>query len=358
MTLDTHPRLFSASQFARALESLHVAPAQRHGSLWLWPLLARTGAMPHGPSRPAEDPGGGPPPCRVLADAVASGTFVVSEVGDLGAVPHVIAENRGDRAVLVVFGEELRGAKQNRIANASFLVGARSRVVLDVSCVEAGRWSRHTDAFAASGVVFSSASRRKMARRVADARDDGRGFVANQSEVWDEIEEKLRRSGAPSETRAYADHLHARLREIDAAEAAFARLDQQVGFVAAVDGRITGLEVLGRPELFARLFRGLLGAYLVDALDHAARGSRAPVSRTRGLGAGRAPRMPSSDPAGGAFDDPEAFLRDLVRAPAKVGASIGLGEDVRLRGFGVEGCALFAGGLVHLTAFPSPGEVP
>jgi hypothetical protein len=33
------------------------------------------------------------------------------------------------------------------------------------------------------------------------------------------------------------------------------------------------------------------------------------------------------------------------------GPSLGLGEDLRLRGNGLEGCALVHGDLVHLTAF-------
>jgi len=353
MPIDTHPRLFTADRFTRELESLALAPRQCHGALTLWPLIARAAATPA--------PGAGAfgertPACIALADAIAAGTFFVSEVDEVGSVPHVVAENRGDVAVLVLFGEELRGAKQNRIANATFLVGAHSRVVLDVSCVEAGRWARHTDAFAASGVVFSSASRRKMARRVADAREDGRGFVANQSEVWDEVEDKLRRSGVRSATRAYADHLQARGREIDVAERDFAVLDDQVGFVAAVGDRIVGLEVVGRRELFARVFRGLLGSYLVDALDHPVPPHRTPSGRTGGLRARRGMSSPSHRAGAIAFDAPGPFLRALVRAPVKVGASIGLGEDVRVRGIGVEGCALFAGGLVHMLAFPSPGE--
>ena len=356
MPIDTHPRLFTPDRFTRELESLQLAPRQRHGALTIWPLIARTRATVARDARGADEPGERTPACIALADAVAAGTLVVSEVDEVGSVPHVIAENRGDVAVLVLFGEELRGAKQNRIANATFLVGARSRVVLDVSCVEAGRWARHSDAFAASGVVFSSASRRKMARRVADAREDGRGFVANQSEVWDEVEDKLRRSGVRSATRAYADHLRARGREIGAAERNFAVLDDQVGFVAAVGDRIAGLDVVGRPQVFARVFRGLLGSYLVDALDHAAPGHRAPAGRAGGLRSWRTARIPSVRSGAGAFEAPEPFLRALVRAPVKVGASIGLGEDVRVRGIGVEGCALFAGGLVHMLAFPSPGD--
>ena len=37
-------------------------------------------------------------------------------------------------------GEELIGAKQNRILNTTVLVAAHTEVTIPVSCVEQGRW--------------------------------------------------------------------------------------------------------------------------------------------------------------------------------------------------------------------------
>ena len=48
-------------------------------------------------------------------------------------------------AVLLYDGEELVGAKQNRILNVSVLVGAGAKLPIPVSCVEQGRWSRRSD---------------------------------------------------------------------------------------------------------------------------------------------------------------------------------------------------------------------
>lgn len=345
MTTDTLPHAFTPREFELLLDALKLAPRQSHQALTLWPLIGAPGKVIHSPSWPTPDAADRTQTYIALADAIEAGTLHISELSEHGSVPHVCADNSGDVAVLVLFGEELRGAKQNRIANASFLVGAHSRVVLDVSCVEAGRWARRSDAFAASGSVFSSASRRKMARRVADARADGRGFVANQSEVWEEVEVKLRQSGTASATRAYADHLLARHLELSEGERVFQPVAGQLGFVAAIGEHIAGVEIVGRPEVFARNARALIGAYQVDAVDRDPGGG----GRLRGWSA---PRTPHRRIQTGRFDSPEAFLRAVARAPARVSASIGLGEDVRLRGHGIEGCALFAGGLVHLTAFP------
>ena len=58
------------------------------------------------------------------------------------------------------------------------------------------------------------------------------------------------------------------------------------------------------------------------------------------------------------YDAPEPFLGALRDAGCRGSASLGLGEDLRLEGEGVEGSALDADGIVHLTASvidtPSP----
>ncbi|MGH3113727.1 MAG: ARPP-1 family domain-containing protein, partial [Gaiellaceae bacterium] len=76
--------------------------------------------------------------------------FRVTEVSAAGLVPELLARNPLDAAVLLYDGEELVGAKQNRILNVTVLVPARSETVIPVSCVEQGRWS-------ARSVAFSSA---------------------------------------------------------------------------------------------------------------------------------------------------------------------------------------------------------
>jgi len=46
-------------------------------------------------------------------------------------------------------------------------------------------------------------------------------------------------------------------------------------------------------------------------------------------------------------------LAALGRAPVEPGPSLGVGDDLRIEGQGVAGCALVAGHVVHLTAFPA-----
>lgn len=246
--------------------------------------------------------------------------------------------NRGHRALLFVFGEEILGAKQNRVANASFLVPAKSEVVLDVSCVEAGRWSRARGGrFRGSGQVLSHSLRRKMATKVAAARRRGLGFHSDQGEVWHDISERLDLSNVASPSSAYADYLDSRSTDLDELAKAFRPLDNQVGFVACIGDQIAGIELIGEPAVFRASFQALLRSYAIDAVD---------ASIVRQIDGAQ----PKDGPR---FDAPEPFLEALARARFTSSPSLGAGEDLRLEGGGVSGCALIHDDLVHLTAFPA-----
>lgn len=322
----TSPSMPTGPAISSFLGRVSLAPRQSYKSLTLWPLVLRADA---GESMA--------PPYTSLAEAFEAGTLRVDEISESGTVPHVRVTNEGATAVLVLFGEELRGAKQNRIANASFLVPPKSELVIDVSCVEAGRWSRRrSGGFRAAGDMVSTSMRRKMAFRVKESRDVGRGFAADQMEVWDEVAARLAHSGSRSTTTAYADYVGSRESDVGSFSSAFHPLAGQVGFVAAIGDAVMGLEAVGRPDLFERVFPMLVRGYAIDAVDEQLVRDR---DRER--------------PAAGAFDAPEPFLIALGSAHAEGASSLGLGEDLRLDDGRIAGCALVVGDVVHLTAFPA-----
>jgi len=343
MAISPPPPASEASPVADFLARVALGPRQVHKALTVWPLVHAGDGPPPGPDYAA------------LGQALEDGHVQVDEVDGGGVVPYVRVTNRGGRAILLLFGEELRGALQNRVANASFLVPARSELVVDVSCVEAGRWSRGAGrgGFAASGEVLAQQMRQGMARHVAASRARGERFGADQSEVWDAIDERLGRARARSSTRAYADYLGTRRSELDDVLRAFRPLPGQVGFVAMCGGAVVGLEAIGRPEVFAHHFAGLLRSYAVDALDAGEAGARREAVAT-------AFRPPDGGASARAFDAPEPFLAALARAGVRRSPSLGLGDDLRIDGEGVAGCALVhEGAWIHGTACPEqPAEEP
>jgi hypothetical protein len=74
-----------------------------------------------------DEPGG-------LTLAEAGEAVTIEEVSEGGDVP----------TVLLLDGEELIGAKQNRVLNTTVLVAAHSRLTIPVSCVEQDRWAYKT----------------------------------------------------------------------------------------------------------------------------------------------------------------------------------------------------------------------
>lgn len=73
-----------------------------------------------------------------LGDALPLG-LRIEEVSESGSVPELAVTNPTDANVLLYDGEELLGAKQNRILNVTVLVAAKSSVPIPVSCIEEGR---------------------------------------------------------------------------------------------------------------------------------------------------------------------------------------------------------------------------
>ena len=89
----------------------------------------------------------------LLEEAVAAGSVVVDEVGS-GVVSRLLLHNLGDRPVLLVDGEQLVGARQNRILNTTILVPARTRLEIPVAFVQQGRWGRSLGTMAPAEALY------------------------------------------------------------------------------------------------------------------------------------------------------------------------------------------------------------
>src|SRR5262245_18089586 len=76
----------------------------------------------------------------VLDDAIKTGDFRITEVSASGTVPQLRAVNETATPVFLLDGEQLIGAKQNRVLNLSVMLAAKSETEIPVACVEAGRW--------------------------------------------------------------------------------------------------------------------------------------------------------------------------------------------------------------------------
>ena len=197
-----------------------------------------------------------------LEEAVPLG-FRVTEVDAAGSVPELLAVNPLEQAVLLYDGEELVGAKQNRILNVTVLVAARSETYIPVSCVEEGRWSARSAAFAPAPHAAYPELRRRKAERLSAAPLE---LGVAQADVWQAVAERAARLDVPSPTGAQADVFRAREDELATLREAFPLQPGQAGAVLALGRDRLCLDYVSRPEAFTRLYPKLLDGYLLDAL--------------------------------------------------------------------------------------------
>jgi hypothetical protein len=266
-----------------------------------------------------------------LDDALAAGLASVTEVSESGSVPELLVTNLAKQPVLMLDGEELIGAKQNRIVNLTILVAAEQTLRIPVSCVEAGRWVRRSREFATAGRAHYASARASKLAHVSFAMRTSGARMADQCEIWADIDEKARRMQAESATRAAAEMYE---RSRSALDALMARLEpdrRQAGAIFAINGRIAGLDVFDSQTTWRKSMPKLVHSYGLDALDRAESAPR----RT-------APR-------------PVRFLSALKDAEREHFPAIGVGDDVRLTGRAVVGGGLVVNDkVVHLVAFPAP----
>ncbi len=124
-----------------------------------------------------------------LKEALEKRLLVITEVSAEASVPELKVINNADVLVLLLDGEEVAGAKQNRVLNTSILVKEKSELIIPVSCTEQGRWSYQTDEFFNSENIMSFKIRSKKAANVTDSLKESGSYHSDQGAIWDGIQE-------------------------------------------------------------------------------------------------------------------------------------------------------------------------
>src|SRR5262249_23115484 len=138
-------------------------------------------------------------------EALSDQTVLVEEVSQGGSVPDLLVENKGDLRILFLEGEELVGAKQNRVLNTSVLVPAHTKLPIPVSCVERKRWRYSSQYFAASGAHSPSKLRRALKSSVTESLKRSRGHTSDQGQVWQQVDALHMAHQVSSDTAAMSD---------------------------------------------------------------------------------------------------------------------------------------------------------
>ena len=181
-----------------------------------------------------------------LKEALEKRLLVVTEVSAQASVPELKVINNADIPVLLLDGEELAGAKQNRVLNTTILVKEKSELVIPVSCTEQGRWSYRTDEFFDSDNILSKNIRARKAASVSDSLRESRSYHSDQGAIWEDIEKMSLNAVVHSATGAMKDVFEGKKVDLDEYIKAFSCLAHQKGILVLVGGEIAGLDILSR----------------------------------------------------------------------------------------------------------------
>jgi hypothetical protein len=297
------------------LETLATDAKQSHDNLTVFPLLSDAAVSLA---------------YLMLDEALQKEVVEVAEVDESGEVSRLKVINRSDLPVLILDGEELVGAKQNRIVNTTILIAAESMTIIPVSCVEQGRWTYRTNRFFSEKRMMTSRMRASKAVKVQDCLSMRAEFAADQGSVWQNIREMAERRNVDSLSGAMADIYEKERPAIAEYLPHFHCLERQVGAVFAIAGKVVGFEAFGKSDTFATCFDKIVESYVLDAIDEFGREGK---DRSTAENAGN-------------------FLRDLFSSRVATFPSAGLGTDCRLDSEKANGLALVVDGeVLHLSVF-------
>lgn len=271
----------------------------------------------------------GGPEYGLLKEALDQALIAITELDQSGSVPELKVVSTSSHPILLLDGEELIGAKQNRVLNTSILLKGNSETVIPVSCTEQGRWRYTSAIFSDSDVIMSHRSRATKTLTVTGSLRAGSGYRSDQGRVWSAINSLHTASGTTSQTLALRDVYTAKTEELEPYSSAFKSIPHQRGSLVFINGQPVGLDLISHEGAYAVAHPKLIRSYAIDALAGSEDGFDAP-----------------------SLELASAFLGEVRGCQEKVFPSVGLGSDYRFEGDKLVGSALvFQESVIHLACF-------
>ena len=187
-----------------------------------------------------------------MSEAFEKKLLVVEELPS-AQVPKARFTNKSEnKMIFVMAGAVIVGGKQNRTLTTDALLGPNSSTVLNVYCVQRGRW---TGKKGFEKILIAPQNIRARAMQ-----------KAGQGEIWREVARTSRKFKASDPTgdlvvvlskQEKAKHFATLRKRI------LTKLPEKcVGIVVAKDNKIIGADLFNSPELFTRMKDKVLNAYL------------------------------------------------------------------------------------------------
>ena len=286
----------------------------------------------------------------MLRKALNEEYIMITEISENGSVPELKLINMSESYILLLDGEELEGAKQNRVLNTTLLVSPKSELKVPVSCTEQGRWNQESAAFHDSKKIMFSKARGNKMSSVHQSLKYGEGHRSNQQAVWKDISQLQSNRNAHSPTSAMKDIYDKEKDNLDDFLKAFPLIEGQCGFIVGLGGHVVGLEYLSSSDCYLDVHSQLIESYTMDALDEI-------FSKVSTLKEGEFRQVGQKVRQELTIEETQRFLEKIWSASYETYPSAAAGKDVRLESEDIVGSGLVEKEeLIHLSAFTRQRE--
>lgn len=300
------------TQYQKLLSEVEVGEPQHHAELTIFPLLGQNG---HQPSY------------TLLEEAIRTGKVTVQEESESGNVPTLLVDNQLDTPVLILEGEILIGAKQNRMVNESLMLAAQEKTLLPVSCVESGRWAYRSRHFHSEHHAHSKLRAEKMRMVHRNKRESGEAR-SDQGKVWEEVRMHLHARHVESPTESLSESYRAAEERLEEFRKGFRMPEDAHGFLVCRANQVVGMDLFDSPRTLRAQWKRLSDSYFLEEIGRPLEKGKASIAMAR------------------------TFLKHLKIAVRVSPKSVGIGEHLEVEDRELVGAALFYDERIcHLSAF-------
>lgn len=207
-----------------------------------------------------------------LKNGLSMGIVKVEECEE-SRVNEIKVINNAVTPLILVDGEEVIGAKQNRIISKTILVNAKSTIHVPVNCSEKDRWN-YTSEFEHSNHFANSKTRCLKSQYVdhivsndeISSSDNIYGGEV-QSVVWNSIADLDDEGEVKSPTSAMSDVYTSSKKSQEEYLKYFESVPNQVGLISIVNGEFRGIEIFANPRQYKSYEEMILKSYIIDGLN-------------------------------------------------------------------------------------------
>ena len=270
-----------------------------------------------------------------LKEAMAQDLLKISELNDSGAVPELKVMNNAECPVLILDGEELMGAKQNRIVNTSILLREKFETIIPVSCVEQGRWSYTSKNFQDSDRIASSQLRNVKSTSVKHSVESSGEYLSDQGAVWNEVHKLEDKMEVNSPTSAMGDVYEAKTTDLQEFVEAFELMEGQKGLLVFIGRKIIGLDVVSNESAYKDLHKKLIKSYALDSMVDKDKKIKSDID----------------------IDIAHEFINEILKSNESKNESVGYGFDYRFASRSYTGSSLvYKDTVIHASFFKTIEE--